>query len=72
MNAPHTPERLLRLNEVRNLTGMSRATIYRRVSMPSHHPEKFPQWIKLGRMSAWSAREVAEWIERQKARRAAA
>ncbi len=69
MNAPHTPERLLRLNEVKRIVGLSRTTIYRHAALPSGHPEQFPRWIKLGRASAWSEREVAAWIERHKAAR---
>jgi len=56
--------RLLRLEAVKDLTGLSRSTIYA-------HPE-FPKPIKIlpgGRAVGWSERELIEWTERRIAER---
>lgn len=59
------PPRLLRLREVLALTGISRSEIYRRMANRT-----FPQAVKLGeRIVAWSAAEVADWVEQQLAAR---
>lgn len=51
--------RLLRLPEVINLIGLSKAQIYNLISLG-----EFPQQIKLGdRASAWLESEVADWID---------
>ena len=52
--------RLIRLAEVKRLTGMSRSTIYRWMSTGN-----FPQSYTLGgRMAAWSQAEIDAWILR--------
>jgi prophage regulatory protein len=52
--------RLIRLAEVKRLTGMSRSTIYRWMSAGN-----FPQSYPLGgRMAAWSQTEIDNWILR--------
>lgn len=49
---------LLRLPRVREITGLSRSSIYRLAQAGD-----FPRPIKLGqRASAWSAEEVQGWI----------
>ena len=49
---------LLRLPRVRELTGLSRSSIYRLAQAGD-----FPRPIKLGqRASAWSAEQVQHWI----------
>jgi prophage regulatory protein len=50
--------RLIRLPEVKDITGLARATIYRKIQHG-----KFPRPVKLGRASAWPASEVHKWIE---------
>ena len=53
--------RLLRLPEVRRLTGLGRSTIYERISAGL-----FPAPIRLGgNLVAWNSREVDAWIETQ-------
>lgn len=52
-------DQVLRLPEVRNLTGLSRATIYAR-----QNDGTFPKSINLGpRTVGWLANEVADWIK---------
>lgn len=51
--------RLLRLPEVINLIGLSKAQIYNLISLG-----EFPPQIKLGaRAAAWIESEVDQWIE---------
>ena len=59
-------DRLLSLREVIQLTGMSRATVYRRMGDGS-----FPCPVKNGRMSRWPASEVDRFIEASKSARRA-
>lgn len=48
---------LLRLPQVKALTGLSRTAIYRRISIGD-----FPAPVKLGeRASAWPEHEIAAW-----------
>lgn len=52
-----TPQ-VLRLPQVQETTGLSKAAIYRRI-----HEGDFPKPIKLGeRAVGWLAGEVTEWI----------
>lgn len=52
-------ERLIRMPEVQNLTGMGRTTIY--TAMERYG---FPKPIKLGARSvAWRPSDIAAWIE---------
>lgn len=54
-----TPERLIRLPEVKNRTGLSTSDLYRRVEAGT-----FPRQIKLGvKAVAWIETEVQSWIE---------
>jgi prophage regulatory protein len=56
---------LIRLNEVKRITGLSGATIYRFIAS-----RKFPVQVKLGERSvAWLASEVQAWIESKAAAR---
>ena len=52
---------ILRLKQVKAMTGLSRTTIYRFMSI-----NEFPKQIKLGpKSSGWLIDEVDEWIKRQ-------
>jgi len=54
-------ERLLRLPEVKNLTGLSKSTIYARIAEGS-----FPRQIPLGsRTVVWLESDIQEWIQEQ-------
>ena len=56
--AYQTPLRLMRLNEVLDLTGLSRATLYRKISAGT-----FPPQHKLAeRCCGWRAGEVDIWL----------
>ena len=58
-------ERLLRLPEVRERTGLGRSSIYARIAA-----NEFPQPIRLGGQAvAWAETEVRAWIEEQIRRR---
>ncbi len=51
-------ERILRLPEVKALTGLSRSTIYLYI-----HKGLFPSYVNLGdRAVGWSSNEVQKWI----------
>ncbi|MFM2589494.1 helix-turn-helix transcriptional regulator [Vibrio sp. TBV020] len=53
--------RLIRLDEVRDIVGLSRATIYRFIKQGD-----FPKQISLGgRAVAWDEREVFDWVEQR-------
>jgi prophage regulatory protein len=52
-------DRLIRLPEVSARVGLARSSIYELIAVG-----KFPRQIRLTpRTSAWSASEIAEWIE---------
>ena len=52
---------IIRLKQVKAMTGLSRTTIYRFMSI-----NEFPKQIKLGpKSSGWLIDEVDEWIKRQ-------
>jgi prophage regulatory protein len=55
----HRPgERLIRIAEVRRLTGLSTATLYRKISA-----REFPRPVRLGAAArAWPLSEVQNWI----------
>ena len=63
-NHPKPSDRLLRLPEVKTLTGLGTTFIYGAVAR-----DKFPRFVKLGRASAWPEREVLAWVEARKAER---
>jgi prophage regulatory protein len=51
-------ERLIRIDEVKRLTGLSTATIYRKISA-----NEFPPPVHLGAVArAWPLSEVQAWI----------
>ena len=53
------PNKLLRLSQVRELTGVSRPTIYRWAS-EGH----FPKPVRIGpRASAWIYADVLDWLQ---------
>ena len=53
--------KIIRLPEVKNLTGLSRTTIYLRM-----HKGEFPQSIPLGvRAIGWYAADIDKWIEQR-------
>jgi prophage regulatory protein len=55
------PDRLLRLPQVEQLTGLRRSALYQRINAGT-----FPQQVKIGaRASAWSENAVREWISVQ-------
>ncbi len=51
--------KIIRLPDVKDLTGLSRSTIYMRMAEKS-----FPSSISLGpRAVGWIEREIEEWVE---------
>jgi prophage regulatory protein len=51
-------ERLIRIDEVKRLTGVSTATLYRKISA-----NEFPRPVRLGVVArAWPLSEVQSWI----------
>jgi prophage regulatory protein len=51
-------ERLIRIAEVKRLTGISTATLYRKIST-----KEFPRPVRLGAVArAWPLSEVQDWI----------
>jgi prophage regulatory protein len=51
-------ERLIRIDEVKRLTGISTATLYRKISA-----KEFPRPVRLGIVArAWPLSEVQSWI----------
>lgn len=54
--------KIVRLNGVKQLTGLSRATIYKMMRADS-----FPRQVKLtGRSVGWFERDIVEWNEARK------
>jgi prophage regulatory protein len=55
------PEKILRLPNVLDRTGLSRSTVYQRVT-----EGRFPRPVSLGaRAVGWIETEIEEWIVRQ-------
>ena len=51
-------ERLIRIDEVKRLTGISTATLYRKIAL-----NEFPRPVRLGVVArAWPLSEVQVWI----------
>lgn len=51
-------ERLIRIGEVKRLTGLSTATLYRKIST-----REFPRPVQLGAAArAWPLSEIQDWI----------
>ena len=57
-------ERLIRMPEVSQTIGLSRATIYRMIDKG-----EFPSPVRQGRTSAWPLNEVTAYLEAVKASR---
>jgi prophage regulatory protein len=58
MEPDHQGERLIRIDEVKRLTGISTATLYRKISA-----NEFPRPVRLGVVArAWPLSEVQSWI----------
>ncbi len=54
-------QKILRLSEIKNVTGLSRSTIYLRIS-----EQRFPKPINLGgRAVGWLEDEIEAWIDLQ-------
>lgn len=65
--AKQVKERLLRLPEVRKMTGLGTTKIY---ELEAQDPPQFPRRVKLTpRSVAWPESEVALWIEARIAER---
>jgi prophage regulatory protein len=66
-NADRPVERLIRIDEVKRLTGLSTATIYRKIAAG-----EFPRPVPIGTLArAWALSEVQDWIAERIAMRAA-
>ena len=69
-NSDSSSERLslnkvIKLNEVKQITTLSTASIYRQIKDKS-----FPRQIKLGeRSSAWFYEEIMQWLEDKRVKR---
>ena len=59
IHSEHRPvERLIRIGEVKRLTGISAATLYRKISA-----KEFPRPVRFGAVArAWPLSEVQDWI----------
>ena len=53
-------DNLLRLDDVKRIVPMSTSMLYKLMAAG-----KFPRPMKVGDMSRWSAREIAEWQRRK-------
>jgi len=51
-------DRILRMPQVVEMVGLSRASIYNKM-----RDEAFPRQVKLGRLSGWLESEVQDWIQ---------
>ena len=59
MSTDNLPKRILRRPEVEKLTGLSRATLYLRMSQST-----FPKSIPLGgRIVGWLESDILQWID---------
>lgn len=56
-----TTERLIRIEEVKRLTGLSNATLYRKMATGD-----FPLSVRLGTVArAWPLSEIQDWIAKR-------
>jgi prophage regulatory protein len=55
------PECLIRLKELRHLTGLGRSTIYRLIEQ-GRFPKQLRPFGENVRLSVWRATEVRQWI----------
>lgn len=67
----HSPYRLIRLREVREMTGLSRSTIYELMNSKSkYYDATFPQQVHLTANTAtWVLHEIESWIASRMAQR---
>lgn len=65
--AGNQPDRLLRMPDLKPITGMGKTRTYDEIKRG-----RFPQPVKLGRMSAWPESEIHAWVEARKAERSVA
>ena len=63
-NTPNADERLLRLPEVMERSGLSRSSIYRHIARGA-----FPVPVHVGGVSVWPNSEFESWINDLKATR---
>lgn len=62
MGKAHNKDRLLRLPEVEHLTALKKSSLYRLIQ-----EGKFPRGIRLSaRATAWSEKQVCDWVEERK------
>jgi predicted DNA-binding transcriptional regulator AlpA len=61
---PVAPSRAIRLPSVSNLTGMSRATIWRKVREDSGFPKPFHLSASI---TVWDEEEILDWLASKKA-----
>jgi len=61
---PHVQHRILRLPQVKDMVGLGKSAIYKRIK-----ERDFPQPIKMGSASGWIQNDIEEWISQQAARR---
>ncbi|TDN60661.1 helix-turn-helix transcriptional regulator [Scandinavium goeteborgense] len=60
LNVPAENNKLLRINDVMNLTGLPKSTIYLKIKN-----KEFPNQVQIGARSvAWVEGEVRKWIEK--------
>lgn len=74
MTTPDKPLEIIRRRQVEARTGLSRSTIYARITpnpkRPSHYDPTFPKPVAIGSRSVgWIASEVDAWIAAQAAKR---
>lgn len=56
-NPLNTPERLISLDEVENITGFKSSYIYSKIQKC-----EFPQPVKIGTASRWKFSEIQNWV----------
>jgi len=54
----YPPGRLIKIDTVCGIVGVSRATVYRMIKS-----DAFPRPVKIGAASLWVEREVIAWVE---------
>lgn len=71
MRIKHENLKVLRIDEVCAMTGLSRTAIYDRGSKNSKYFDPdFPKRFKIGKRSVgWDAKEIERWFELMKSRR---
>ena len=63
MNAVPTGS-ILRMAQVRAITGLSKSTIYAKIAPGQSHDASFPRPVRLGaRAVGWLASDVFAWVE---------